>query len=163
MPELTDEEFHAAHPELPRDLDPGIRSRLKDTDRLVAELETERTNRVSLERRAAFAESGLADLPHRELFERTYDGDLTAEAIRDAADKYGLVPDASSAAATQQSQSQADLEAFRRVGQASQGAGTPGAVRFEDALDNAGSYEEVLSVLASGGAGAGIGLKGRVV
>lgn len=163
MAEITDEEYLAQHPEH-RELDPAIRHRLRITEQLQADLDSERASRTQLERRAAFLEAGLADLPHRELFEKSYEGEMNAEAIREAAGKYGLIPDPNAPIQNTNAapDNQADLDALRRTQQASQGAPAGAPMEFADALARASTRQEWDAVMANAPAESGIRLKGSV-
>lgn len=158
MAEISDEDYLAQHPEH-RELDPNIRAQIRQNAQLQADLETERATRTQLERRAAFLEAGLSDLPHRELFEKTYEGEMNAEAIKAEAAKYGLI---SGASVDTQPDNRADLDAARRIQQASAGSPTGAPMDFADALARARSPQEWDAVMAQAPVEAGIRLKGTV-
>ena len=152
--QISDEEFAAQHPEY-AGLDPNIRSQIRQNAQLTADLEAERATRTSLERRAAFAEAGLADVPHRELFEKSYEGEMTAEAIRAEAEKYGLTG-AQTPPPAQEDRS--GLDALRRVAAASNGAPAGAPMLLEDAMDRARSPQELDAIIANAPPEAGIAL-----
>lgn len=106
-----------------------------------------------VKREAAFAKAGLKDVPHRSLFEKSYEGELNPEAIQEAAKEYGLVEDIAAA-----DQTRADLEAHRRIGAA--GSSVPSAP--DDAmaaLDRAGNNPEAIKrVIEQFGPELGVGL-----
>lgn len=155
MAELTDDEYLAAHPEH-RELDSNIRAQLRQNAQLQADLESERASRTQLERRAAFAEAGLPDVPERELFLESYKGELTVEAIKEAAGKYPTLTNGAPTNTTPDNR--ADLDAIRRTQQASQGAPTTAPMDFGEALDRARSQEEWNEVMANAPAESGIKL-----
>lgn len=124
------------------------------------DLEAARAEIATGKREAAFKDAGLKDDPTVELFKRSYEGDLTPEAIRLAAVPYGLAAEAvvDTAAADQ-----ALLEATRRV-QAGTSTTTP--TQGDDAmaaLDRAGNNPEAIkAVIAKYGADLGVGLPASV-
>lgn len=117
--------------------DAGVRQYI---DKVKADLQTERENRLALERRTVFAEAGLSEHPAKELLEKAYEEGMTADALKEAAAKYGLLGDG--AAKPPADDNRADLDAIRRTQQASQGA--PGAtpMEFGDALDRVQTREQ---------------------
>jgi hypothetical protein len=161
MAEISDEEYLAQHPEH-RELDPAIRQRLRITAQLEADLVAERTAREQLQRAATFREAGLADLPVRELFEKTYEGEMTVEAIRVEAEKYGLLQTSAAVTAPAPADNRAELEALRRTQQASAGAPPNSAMDFGDALDRARSVEEWEAIMVQAPPEAGVRLRGTV-
>lgn len=152
MAEMTDEAIQAAL------ADESTPKALRDwATSLQAELVTARTEASAVKREAAFAKAGLSDLPHKSLFERTYEGEMTPEAIKEAAKEYGLVPETPAANATVQDR--ADLDAIRRTQAASSGA-TTGANDGDlfDALDRAGSTADVMKLIRERGSEMGVSL-----
>lgn len=143
MPELTDAEYLAAHPET-AELGQGIRDRLRQADQLVEDLKTERLARMALEKRNAFAEAGLPPSPLRDLIQDKYEGELTPDAIKAFAATYDLVP------ASTGGTPDPDTDAMRRIGGATAGTPTPpGAVEaFEDKLFRARNAKEFDAILA---------------
>lgn len=156
MPEITDEEYLTSHPEH-RELDPAIRAQLRQNAQLQADLESERATRTQLERRAVFAEAALPDVPERELFLESYKGDMTVDAIKEAAAKYPTL-----AGTAVVPENRADLDALRRIGQASAGATPNAPMDFGDAISRARSPEEWNAIMAQAPPEAGIRLKGTV-
>lgn len=123
---------------------------------LKGQLEAERAKNVATERRAAFAEAGLPDSPVRALFEKTYEGEMTAEAIKAAAEPYGLT--GTPAAQTPAPEDRSGLEALRRVAAASNGAPAGAPMLLEDAIDRAQGPEQVMAVIRNAPPEAGISL-----
>ena len=144
MPEITDAEFLAAHPEH-AELGQGIRDQLRMAEQLRTDLAEERQARMALEKRNAFAEAGLPASPLRDLLTEKYDGELTADAIKAYAATFDLVP-----SATTTKPADPSLDAARRIAGATAGAGTPsGAVEaFEDRLFGARTAQEFDAILA---------------
>lgn len=150
---ISDEAYLEQHPEH-RELDPAIRAQLRQNAQLTADLESERATRTQLERKAVFGDAGLPDVPERELFMESYKGDMTVEAIKEAAAKYPTLT--STAATTTAPDNRADLDAIRRVQTASAGAVPDAPMDFGDALDRAQSKEEWAAIMANAPAEAGI-------
>ena len=144
MPEITDAEFLAAHPEH-AELGQGIRDQLRMAEQLRTDLNEERQARMALEKRNAFAEAGLPASPLRDLLTEKYDGELTADAIKAYAATFDLVP-----SATTTKPADPSLDAARRIAGATAGAGTPpGAVEaFEDRLFGSRTAQEFDAILA---------------
>ena len=151
--QISDEEYLAAHPEHGA-LDPAIRAQLRQNAQLTADLEAERATRTDLERRATFAEANLPDVPERELFLQSYKGDLTVEAIKEAAAKYPTLT--GTAAIPPAPENRADLDALRRVAAASNGAPAGAPMDFGDALDRTQSPEQWDAVMRNAPPEAGI-------
>ena len=133
-----------------------------ELEQLRTQLAESETQRQSLARDRAFTDAGLPNVPELELFRASYQGDLTPEAIKAEAAKYPALvvdPNATTAPAVDN-----DLEAMRRIAGATAGGVATGALPdFGTALDNARSPQELDHLLSTGGIGAGIGLKGRVI
>ena len=155
MAETNDETIQAALADesTPKPLREAYEALRRDLDAARAEVATGK-------RESAFAKAGLSDLPHRELFERSYEGDLTAEAIREAATPYGLVTASADAAAAA---SQALAEATRQVQAGTSTTTQPQADDAMTALDRAGSNPEAIkAVIQKYGPDLGVGLPASV-
>jgi hypothetical protein len=83
-----------------------------------------------------------------------------AEAIKEAAKQYGLVPDPNAAHPAPDNRS--DLDAIRRTQQASAGAPPNAPMDFGDALDRARTKEEWEAIMANAPAEAGVQLRATV-
>ena len=129
---------------------------------LKGQLESERTSRTDLEKRMAFKDAGLTDAPERELFEQSYKGDLTPEAIKEAAAKYPSLIPAAGGTETPAPDNRADLSAIQRIQQASAGAPPNAPMDFGDALERARSPQEWDAIMAQAPPESGIRLKGTV-
>lgn len=116
----------------------------------IRDLEAKAARTSELERRLAFAEAlGPKDPSdtRRPYFEGGYDGDLTPEAIREAAKRDGFL--ATQAATAPPAVPQADLDAQARIAGASSGAGAPGAGDdYFRKLQECKSPEEVMELCA---------------
>lgn len=108
---------------------------------------------AKLQREVAFAKAGLplAD-PKMSYFIKGYDGELEAEAIREAAAQAGFISSQGDVSAEQQAQQQMSLEAQGRVMSASAGAFVEDAseaaalARMEAAM-NEGGMDAMLDVV----------------
>ena len=108
---------------------------------------------AKLQREIAFAKAGLplAD-PKMSYFIKGYDGELDAEAIREAAAQAGFISTQVEASEQQQAQQQVSLEAQNRVMHASAGAFVEDAseaaalARMESAM-NEGGMDAMLEVV----------------
>jgi hypothetical protein len=119
-----------------------LREKAKRADELEARL-------AAMERETAFAKAlgdKLTD-PKMRYFEKAYDGDLTVEAIREAAKRDGFWPEPQGAGGNDR----ADLEAATRMAAASQGAGEPVPPDVHEAVRKAQSEEEVLAIIEAAG------------
>lgn len=159
MAEVSDENVRAAL------ADENTPAPLRDAyEALRTQLESERASRTALERETAFARAGLADLPHRTLFEKSYEGDMTVEAIRSEAAKYNLLPTADAPQQDGRPPTQADiddalmgdLEAMRRVGAAGTPATAPQGPSFDERISQVRSKEEWDAVVRQYGSDVGI-------
>lgn len=127
---------------------PGWRRKLEKDAKLGREAQEKA---AALERRLAFAEAGIkSDDPKMSYFVKGYDGEITAEAIRKAAEDAGFIGGEQAVAPGPD----ADLQALDRVSQASAGAGVAPA---EDAVqrlmdaDRTGGRDAVLDQLRKDG------------
>lgn len=99
---------------------------------------------AGLTRKFAFLESGLpADMPGRTFFEKGYDGDLTGEAIRKAAQEAGLWKPPEPEPQVPPS----ERAAHEAINAASAGAGPTPPVDYNAEIGQAKSVEEVMSIL----------------
>lgn len=155
MAETTDETIQAAL------ADESTPKALRDwATSLQRDLDAARTEIATGKRESAFKDAGLKDDPTVELFKRTYDGDLTPEAIKLAAIPYGLVAEA--AAADTSAADRELLEATRRVQAGTSTTPTQADDAFT-ALDRAGSNPEAIkAVIQKYGADLGVGLPATV-
>jgi hypothetical protein len=118
----------------------------KDGKRASREAEVAKQEAQQAKRELALIKAGI-DLESGtgKLFAKAYDGEATPEAIKAAAQEFGLVP------TSQTTEVQSDLSAIDRIANASAGASgtiTPSAL---DDIRNAANPEEVLKVLQANG------------
>jgi hypothetical protein len=125
-------------------LKPGIRTALNGFGEQVVRANQAETQVANLQRELAVERAGIPDTPMRELFLKAYEGPAEAEAIKAEAEKYGLFNAPTSNGVPVQ-----ELEANRRMVQASAGASVPAAQEdLEVALRNAKSPADVLRIVA---------------
>jgi len=152
MAESNDETIQAAladesTPKPLRDAYAALQTQLAEANKTIA----------TKDREAAFTKAGLADLPHRSLFEKSYEGDLTPEAIREAATPYGLVTDAAATAAT------ADREALDAIARGQRASsGTPAGGEDILARMDTMSPAEIQHLINTRGAEFGVSLPASV-
>jgi hypothetical protein len=119
-----------------------LREKAKRADELESRL-------AAVEREAAFAKAlgdRLTD-PKMAYFQKAYDGDLTVEAIREAAKRDGFWAEPTGAGGNDR----ADLDAAGRMAAASTGAGEPLPPDLHEAVLKAQSADEVLDILEAAG------------
>jgi hypothetical protein len=119
-----------------------LREKAKRADELESRL-------AAVERENTFAKAlgdRLTD-PKMAYFQKAYDGDLTVEAIREAATRDGFLTEPTGAAGNDR----ADLDAASRMAAASQGAGEPLPPDVHEAVLKARSAEEVLDIIEAAG------------
>src|SRR5580698_8738598 len=102
-------------------LDPRIREQLRQQEQTIKDQDA-RIRASDL--RAIYAELGIPDTGAGKLFRDTYPGEATIEAVRAAAGGYG---DAVLPTTVIDDSRQADLDALRRMGNASDPTGSPEA------------------------------------
>lgn len=118
----------------------------------IRDLEAKASRVPDLERRLAFAEALGPRNPEdkqRHYFEKGYEGELTAQAIRDEATKAGFLRESSGEQAAPQASP--DLDAHARVAAASTGAGQGNTIPLEEAIAAAQSAEEVMTAVEAAG------------
>lgn len=104
---------------------------------------------AQLRRELAIERAQLPDTPLKELFLKAYDGDVTPEAIRAEAERYGVLQATPAAAAPEPVPSvpAAELDQHRAVAQAAVGSSTGGDIDLGKAILAATSKEEVLRIM----------------
>jgi hypothetical protein len=118
-----------------------LREKAKRADELEAKL-------IALERESTFAKAlgeRLTD-PKMRYFQQGYDGELTVEAIREAAQRDGFWAEPTGAGGNDN-----NLDAAGRMAAASQGAGEPLPPDVHEAVLKANSPEEVLDIIEAAG------------
>lgn len=114
----------------------------------IRDLEAKAAKAAALERELAFAKAlGPSDDPRLGYFQKAYDGELTPEAIREAARRDGFL---TTPAPTQPTQvaPQPDLEAQARIAGASTGTSPMASPDFLQKLGECKSREEVMALCA---------------
>lgn len=97
------------------------------------------------ERELAFAKAGISlDDPKLAYFRKGYDGDLDPHAIKAAAIEAGFLKDDSEP-------DPSEIDAHRRLADASAGAEPATEIALEDALNAAKSPEEVMAIASAAG------------
>lgn len=127
-------------------LDPNIRKQLREAEKARKELAEIRAELERTQRDALFTEAGIPKSGAGALLRKAYDGAADIEAIRKAAEEYGVLQPAAPVVDT----SNQELEALRRAQGAT--AGTTGAMpapdqEFIEAISQANSPEEVMKVV----------------
>lgn len=132
-------------------LDPNIRKQLREAEKARKELEQAKAELAAQRREIEFAKAGIPESGLGSLFRKAYDGEASTEAIRKAAEEYGILSPTLSAP-VEQGTSPSELEALRRA----QGAtlGTSGAQpdpgqEFLAALAGADSPEKIMEIVRS--------------
>ena len=128
-------------------LDPNIRKQLREAEKARKELETVRAELESQKREVQFSKAGIPDTGVGSLFRKAYDGETSAEAIRAAAQEYGILQ---SEQVQEVPSNDSELDALRRA----QGAtiGNSGAMpdpqqMYLEALASASTPEEVMRIV----------------
>lgn len=133
--------------------DEGDSTDIRSLRRAAASSKKLKAENAKLQREIAFAKAGLPlSDPKMNYFIKGYDGELDAEAIREAAAQAGFISSQGDASVEQQAQQQVSLEAQNRVMSASAGAFVEDAseaaalARMEQAM-NEGGMEAMLDVV----------------
>ena len=139
-----DEQYEDETPTEP--LDANIRKQLREAEKTRKEMEILRAEIAAEKREVQFAKAGIPETGVGSLFRKAYDGEATAEAIRNAAQEYGILEAPAPATASGDS----ELDALRRA----QGAtiGTTGALpdpgqKFLADIQGATSPEQILELV----------------
>ena len=133
-------------------LDPNIRRQLREAEKIAKEAAEAKAQLVALQREVAFTKAGIPETGAGALLRKAYDGEVSPEAIRQAAMEYNIVtPGAEPQAVAQSGASDAELESMRRVAGAATGAGGTPPVALEMAFTNdlnaASSEAETMAVI----------------
>lgn len=145
--------------ETPAPLDPNIRKQLREAEKIRKEAEQLRAELIRQKAEVEFTKAGIPDTGIGALFRKAYDGEANAEAIKQAAQEYGIIQ-AQAQAPSVDTTPDYELEALRRTQGAS--VGTAGVIpaaeqEYLAAIQNASSVEEVMKVV-TGDLGKGLGL-----
>lgn len=127
-------------------LDPNIRKAMRALEKKAHEAEV----RAGVaERDAAFIKAGVPDTPIGQLFAKSYEGPNEPAAVKEAFDALGIsdtpAPEPTPEPAPQVTEQ--ELDAQRRITQATGAAPDDGSIRFEDAIGGAKDPGEVMALL----------------
>ena len=141
-------------------LDPNIREALRGVDALRQENADKDARLAQMERELAFTKAGIPDTPLASALAKTYDGPNEPEAVKAYFTELGVdSTGATSSAPPAATNTDAELDAQRRLAQVGAAATGDAPVEYMDALKSAGSLDEVMQIIASAPAEAGIGPK----
>jgi hypothetical protein len=120
-----------------------VRARMRELEQQVKAFEAKAKEAEAATRELAFVKAGVdPDSAAAKYFVKGYDGELTAEAIRAAAEEASLIP-------SQKKEVAAEQQAWNRVAQASRAGETSDApVDYVQRFNNAKSAEEVMALMA---------------
>lgn len=120
-----------------------VRARMRELEDRNKALEAQAKEAEAAKRELAFVKAGVdPDSAAAKYFVKGYDGELTVEAIRVAAEEASLIP-------SQKKEVAAEQQAWNRVAQASRAGETSDApVDYSQRINNAKSSEEVMALLA---------------
>ena len=120
-----------------------VRARMRELEQQVKAFEAKAKEAEAATRELAFVKAGVdPDSAAAKYFVKGYDGELTAEAIRAAAEEASLIP-------SHKKEVVAEEQAWNRVAQASRAGETSDApVDYVQRFNNAKSAEEVMALMA---------------
>ena len=120
-----------------------VRARMRELEDRNKALEAQAKDAEATKRELAFVKAGVdPDSAATKYFVKGYDGELTAEAIRAAAEEASLIP-------SQKKEVAAEQQAWNRVAQASRaGEASDAPVDYVQRFNNAKSTDEVMALLA---------------
>jgi hypothetical protein len=120
-----------------------VRARMRELEDRNKALEAQAKEAEAAKRELAFVKAGVdPDSAAAKYFVKGYDGELTAEAIRAAAEEASLIP-------SQKKEVAAEQQAWNRVAQASRaGEASDVPVDYVQRFNNAKSADEVMALLA---------------
>jgi len=120
-----------------------VRARMRELEDRNKALEAQAKEAEAAKRELAFVKAGVdPDSAAAKWFVKGYDGEITAEAIRAAAEEASLIP-------SQKKEVVAEEQAWNRVAQASRAGETSDApVDYSQRINAAKSSDEVMALLA---------------
>lgn len=120
-----------------------VRARMKQLEKELREANKRLAESSELQKKVAFMEAGIPlDSPMSKYFIKAYDGELTAEAIRQAAEEAQLI------ASTPQV-NDTDAKAWRETNKIAAGAEVaPGPPSWAKRINDANSESELMSIFA---------------
>jgi hypothetical protein len=129
-------------------LDPNIRKQLREAEKARKELDGLRAELETQKREVQFSKAGIPDSGIGSLFRKAYDGETSQEAIRAAAQEYGILKDPNEVIETPSND--AELAALRRAQGATVGTSgvQPDAGQlYLERLAEAATPEEVMRIV----------------
>jgi len=120
-----------------------VRARMRELEQQVKAFEAKAKEAEAAKRELAFVKAGVdPDSAAAKWFVKGYDGEITAEAIRAAAEEASLIP-------SQKKEVAAEQQAWNRVAQASRaGEASDVPVDYSQRINSAKSADEVMALLA---------------
>ena len=120
-----------------------VRARMRELEQQVKAFEAKAKEAEAAQREFAFVKAGVnPDSAAAKYFVKGYDGELTPEAIRAAAEEASLIP-------SQKKEVAAEQQAWNRVAQASRAGETSDApVDYVQRFNNTKSADEVMALIA---------------
>lgn len=137
-------------------LDPNIRAEIRKAKEYRKQAVEAAAERDAALKDLAFIKAGIPEAGPGALLRKAYDGEMNAEAIRKAAEEYGILVEGNASSATDPILN--ELERHRSIAGAT-GTGNSGPSpedEFLAALGNAQSENEVMALINSTGAESGI-------
>ena len=135
-------QFDETDDEAPKD---PVRARMRLLEKETAELKKQVAEAEALKREMAFIKAGIpTDNPMSKYFVKGYDGDITPEAIRQAAEEANLI-----AKAAENAQAKSEADAWNRITRAQRaGETSEPVVDWNAKINSAKNEQEVMQILA---------------
>ena len=135
-------EFNETEDEAPKD---PVRARMRLLEKEAAELKKQVAEAEAVKREMAFLKAGVPmDNPVAKYFVKGYDGEVTPEAIRQAAEEANLI-----AKAADNAQAKSEADAWSRITKAQRaGETSEPVVDWASKINAARSEQEVMQILA---------------
>ena len=135
-------QFDETDDEAPKD---PVRARMRLLEKEAAELKKQVAEAEALKREMAFIKAGIpTDNPMSKYFVKGYDGEVTPEAIRQAAEEANLI-----AKAAENAQAKSEADAWNRITRAQRaGETSEPVVDWNAKINSAKNEQEVMQILA---------------
>jgi hypothetical protein len=135
-------QFDETDDEAPKD---PVRARMRLLEKEAAELKKQVAEAEAVKREMAFIKAGIpTDNPMSKYFVKGYDGDITPEAIRQAAEEANLI-----AKAAENAQAKTEADAWNRITRAQRaGETSEPMVDWNAKINSAKNEQEVMQILA---------------
>ena len=135
-------EFNETEDEAPKD---PVRARMRLLEKEAAELKKQVAEAEAVKREMAFLKAGVPmDNPVAKYFVKGYDGEVTPEAIRQAAEEANLI-----AKAADNAQAKSEADAWNRITRAQRaGETSEPIVDWSAKINQARNEQEVMQILA---------------